>query len=252
VVIICSQCGVQCEDDMRFCSVCGAPLRLNRNSNPVNPEVPSHNPHLDNNWRIETTENVSAPSLFETLVQAKTKENHNNNESVLNSDPHQAVVANKSNTRSSEVSVRPTPPPRTKIRQQLKIPTKKSDLPPAKTAELKELLRSLNKLDKLLEASAIMRRDGTILSSAVSNKYNEDMMSMVAMNIFDIAADSIKALSGGNLKLLHLMADNALVLLSWINNQTVLILITSPKSQVGLISMYSQLVSQKIDKVLKS
>ena len=47
-------------------------------------------------------------------------------------------------------------------------------------------------------------------------------------------------------------ANNVLVMLSWVNSDTILILITSPKSQVGLISMYSQLVSQKIAKLLET
>ncbi|MHA1231993.1 MAG: zinc-ribbon domain-containing protein [Candidatus Helarchaeota archaeon] len=250
MVIICSQCGTQCEDDMRFCSVCGAPLRQ-LGSNPINSQrnnVPRNNRTRERNPIINNTEEISPPNLFEILSQAKAKKNSANNTNSIN--PQQTQTQISSNNNVETVTVQATPS-RVSLRRRIKVPIKTEKLPPAKLEQLHELLRSLNKLDKLLEASAIMRRDGTILVSAVSDKYNENMMSMVAMNIFDIAMDSIKALSGGTLKLLTMIADNSLVMLSWINSQTVLIIITSPKSQIGLISMYSQLISQKIDKVLR-
>lgn len=231
---------------MRFCPVCGAPLKISRNSQSRNPPSRTPNPNTPHTHNPVRHRDMSPPSLFETLKQAKAK--NGELDSAANSESSLSEI--DENTTITEVPDRPSPPPRTKIGRKIKPPVKASDLPAEKIEKIKEHLHGLNKLDKLLEASAVLRRDGTILTSAISNRYNEKMMSMIAMNIFDIATDSIKALSGGTLKLLTMYADNALVVLSHINKQTVLILITSPKSQVGLISMYSQIISQKIDKLL--
>ncbi|MHA1752938.1 MAG: zinc-ribbon domain-containing protein [Candidatus Helarchaeota archaeon] len=253
MVIICSQCGTQCEDDMRFCSVCGAPLRPIRHSRREDTNNPPNlHQQRQNNRNISIDNEIRAPSLYETLTQAKDKSSVNSISNSVNTEVNQGINPVVSESKKVEVVSRPIPSSRTKVIQKLRREHKVSDISSEKSKELKELLRSLNKLDKLLEASAIMKRDGTILASAISDKYGDNMMSMIAMNIFDIATDSIKALSGGNLKVLHIIADNALVILSYINSQTLLVLITSPKSQIGLISMYSQLVSQKIDKVLNS
>ncbi|MBD3229382.1 MAG: zinc-ribbon domain-containing protein [Candidatus Lokiarchaeota archaeon] len=257
MVVICSQCGSQAEDDMRFCPVCGAPLitgSRSRNTPRTNTRTnnregtPTHiHSSGGNNPNPRSSGEVSPPSLFETLTKAKSKKK--NKRKSQNSGAPTSTNSTEQEVTETEISERPSPPPRSKIRRERE--SKRVKLSSDKKEKLRELLKELNKLDKLMEASAVLRRDGTILTAAVSNRYGEKMMSMVAMNIFDIASDSIKALSGGSLKLLTMYANNALVVLSYINTKTVLILITSPKSQVGLISMYSQLVGQKIDKLLK-
>jgi len=264
VVIICSQCGTQADDDMRFCPICGAPLNLSGNMRSSRNEnrTTRANRIEQRRQRQETIEaqnrdqssnlvqdEITAPNLYELLTQAKQKKMAHTT-SASSTSVNQDVL--NTNQEAAQVMVKPIPTRRQKIKEKIPVIKRKSDLTPEKKEKLKEALHSLNKLDKMLEASAIIDRDGTILVSAVSNRYSEQMMAMVTMNIFDIASDSIKALSGGNLKLLNLIADNAIVMLTWVNSQTVLILITSPKSQIGLLTMYSQLISQKINEILSS
>ena len=123
-------------------------------------------------------------------------------------------------------------------------------LSPETKDQLIEFLRGLNKLDRNLEASAVVKRDGTILASAHSSRAKPEMMATICSTLYGIAQDSIRAISGGKMRLITLTAEHSVLMLTPINDDTILLLVTSPKSNIGLISHYSETVSQNIAKFL--
>ena len=127
---------------------------------------------------------------------------------------------------------------------------KQSPLSKAEKGQLIEFLRGMSRLDRFLEASAVVTRDGTLLASAHSTRAKPEMMSTISSALYGIGEDSIRAISGGKIRLVTIIAEQCVLMLSPINEDTILLLVTSPKSNLGLLHMQSELVAQNIAKFL--
>lgn len=238
-IVICSQCGFQTEASKRFCPNCGAPIGAQ-----VAPASPP------------STKQVAASTLFSVLQDKK--ESNSQDTASAGSKP----VTPKTKPRpsaGSSVAVRERKTRPTTFKQKplgvakpatTKRATTKAVLSKNIKSQLIGFLRELNKLDRNLEASAVVKRDGTLLASAHSSRAKPEMMATISSTLFGIAKDSIRAISGGKMRMVTITAKNIVLMLTHINEETILLLVTSPRSNLGLISHYSELVAQNISKFL--
>ncbi|MHA1376993.1 MAG: zinc-ribbon domain-containing protein [Candidatus Helarchaeota archaeon] len=239
-IIICDQCGAQSEPDMRFCTNCGASLT----KNPINTNPTQTNSVIST--QTHSTNKPTPPKQAGTLLFQRLSSKNASQPLDATSKNVTKKVKNPQNVASVVKT------------SQIKKPTPRSPRVIKKTVvdeklklKLLEHLKELNKLDRTLEASAIVRyRDHTVLAAATSSRTSENLMVTITSTIFDICQDSIKALGGGKIRILNITADNITLLLSPVNDETVLIVVTNPKSNVGLIAMYMELACDKVNALL--
>ncbi len=237
-IVICSQCGFQTEADKKFCPNCGAPI-----------ESPGHQSYTH---APPSTKRVAASTLFSRLKEKK--ETSPNNDVDASSASVKPVPTVKSVLSVSEKKLRPKTFKKKPLGVSQQTARKSTKTSAAITKPIKDqligFLRELNKLDRTLEASAVVKSDGTLLASAHSSRAKPEMMATISSTLYGIAKDSIRAISGGKMRMVTITAEHTVLMLTAINIDTMLLLVTSPKSNLGLISMYSELVGQNIDKFL--
>lgn len=244
-IIICSQCGTQAESHKKFCPNCGAALTTPSSHNPHRPAAKASGSNVQ---ASAPSSGAAASALVTALQQKKQDPSANGNGDVKTAVASTSVIAVEKKTER----------PKTFAKKPLGVA--KPGAPPAKVkqaeiskeerAQLIEFLRGLNRLDRFLEASAVVKKDGSLLASAHSTRAKPEMMTTISSTLFSISEDSIRAISGGKIRSVSIMAETCVLMLSPINEDTILLLVTSPKSNLGLLSMQSEVVSQNIAKLL--
>ncbi len=244
-IIICSQCGTQAESHKKFCPNCGAALASSPSPN-MRPQVAKASG--SNAHASAPSPTAAGSALFSALQQKKQDPSTNGNGAVKTaaSSPSGLAVERKAE-RPKTFAKKPlgvakpeTPSPN----------VKHAEISKEEQAQLIEFLRGLNRLDRSLEASAVVKKDGTLLASAHSTRAKPEMMTTISSTLFSISEDSIRAISGGKIRAVTIMAETCVLMLCPINDDTILLLVTSPKSNLGLLSMQSEMVSQNIAKLL--
>ncbi|MFX1449856.1 MAG: hypothetical protein ACFFCM_03370 [Promethearchaeota archaeon] len=257
-IIICDQCGKQSEPDMRFCTYCGAALTknpINFSSTPTSTSTstPPYTP-ISTSTPTSTSTPISTSTPTSTSTSSESQAGNllfqrliskTNNDSTQPSQVKQIAKRPKTITAANKTK-------RITRTQTQKTATSTVSVIDSKLKlKLLEQLKDLNKLDRTLEASAIISyRDHNVLAAATSTRTSESLMVTIASTIFDICSDSIKALGGGKIRILNITAEQITLLLSPINLDTVLIVVTNPKSNVGLISMYMEITCERIKGLL--
>ncbi len=129
----------------------------------------------------------------------------------------------------------------------------KEEIPPS---SMNEILNRLLTLDLNIEASAIIKTDGTILASATSNRISDSLFATIGMNLSMIGTDIIEGLGAGTLKTISLKATEGVLDLAPIdkNNPSVkdmfLILLSHPEVKSGIISFAVNIVKKQIKEYL--
>ncbi|NVM55405.1 MAG: roadblock/LC7 domain-containing protein [Candidatus Helarchaeota archaeon] len=234
-IVICSQCGFQTESNKRFCPNCGAPIG------------PLGHTQIDTSVR-----EVAASTLFSRLQDKKEQKSEarrraNSTATTYVSSPKPVAAVTERKGRPTIFTKKPlgvAKPIKTRPSSKSVVLTK------GMQNQLIQFLRGLNKLDRNLEASAVVKRDGTLLASAHSSRAKPEMMATISSTLYGIAKDSIRAISGGKMRMVSIMAEQSVLMLTKVNEDTILLIVTSPKSNIGLISMYSELIAQNISKFL--
>ena len=117
---------------------------------------------------------------------------------------------------------------------------------------LNEILISLLKLDLHIEASALIEKDGTILSSAISNRISDSLFATIGQNLTMIGKDIIDGLSAGKLKSISVRGTDGILDLAPIDKtdpnmkSLILIIFSHPKIKSGIISMAVSIVKKQI------
>ena len=117
---------------------------------------------------------------------------------------------------------------------------------------LNEILKSLIKLDLHIEASALIEKDGTILSSAISNRISESLFATIGQNLAMIGEDIIDGLSAGKLKSISVRGTDGILDLAPIDKTNpnmksmILIIFSHPKIKSGIISMAVSIVKKQL------
>ena len=165
-IIICNQCGAQSEPDMRFCTNCGASLTQN-------PITPTTKPAQTST--TITTESQAGNLLFQRL-SSKTP-----------SKPKKTKSVTKLPVKPQRIEAKPI---KSKPQKRVTRVEKKVVVDQKYKLKLLEHLKELNKLDRTLEASAIIRyRDHTVMAAATSSRTSESLMVTITSTIFDICQD---------------------------------------------------------------
>ena len=147
---------------------------------------------------------------------------------------------------SKKISVKKLEPPvaesKTKKEPEEKIPP----------ANMNEILNELITLDSRIEASAIIKTDGTMLASAISSRISESLFSTIGMNLSMIGSDIVHGLSAGTLKSISVKGSEGVLDLAPIDRESpnlkdmILILFSHPKVKSGIISIAINLIKKQI------
>ncbi len=122
-------------------------------------------------------------------------------------------------------------------------------IPPS---SMNEILKQLLKLDLNIEASAIIKTDGTILASAISSRISDSLFATVGMNLSMIGTDIVEGLDAGLLKSISVRGTEGILDLAPIdrNNPSVkdmlLILFSHPKVKSGIIAFAISIVKKQL------
>ncbi|MFX1311483.1 MAG: roadblock/LC7 domain-containing protein [Promethearchaeota archaeon] len=123
-------------------------------------------------------------------------------------------------------------------------------------SSMNEILKKLVNLDPNIEASAILKTDGKILASAISNRISDSLFTTIGMNLSMIGTDIIEGLNAGTLKSISVQGTNGVLSLAPIDKKNpnlkdiLLILFSDPKVKSGIISFAVQLVKKQVKKYL--
>jgi predicted regulator of Ras-like GTPase activity (Roadblock/LC7/MglB family)/ribosomal protein L40E len=143
-----------------------------------------------------------------------------------------------------------------------KLPTEKKPDEEKKKEEfippssMNEILTELLKLDLHIEASAIIKKDGTILASAISSRMSDNLFATIGQNLSMIGEDIIEGLSAGKLLNISVRGSKGVVDLAPIDTKTtlgndmILVIFSSPRIKSGIINFAANIVKKQVKEYL--
>jgi len=126
-------------------------------------------------------------------------------------------------------------------------------IPPS---SMNEILQDLLKLDLHIEASAIIKGDGTILASAISSRISETLFATIGQNLSMIGDDIIKGLSAGTLLNISIRGTDGVLDLAPIGSKKsfgddmILIILSHPRVKSGIIYFAVSIVKKQVKQYL--
>ena len=123
-------------------------------------------------------------------------------------------------------------------------------------SSMNEILKQLLKIDSMIEASAIIKEDGTILASALSERISDSLFVTIGQNLSMIGTDIIEGLSAGMLRSISVRGTTGVIDLAPIDKSVpsikdmLLIIFSNPKVKNGIINLSVNLVRHQIKKYL--
>ncbi len=129
----------------------------------------------------------------------------------------------------------------------------KETIPPS---SMNEILKDLLKLDLHIEASAIIKGDGTILASAISSRISENLFATIGQNLSMIGEDIIKGLSAGTLLNISIRGTDGVLDLAPIGSKKslgddmILIILSHPRVKSGIIYFAVSVVKKQVKQYL--
>jgi predicted regulator of Ras-like GTPase activity (Roadblock/LC7/MglB family)/ribosomal protein L40E len=126
-------------------------------------------------------------------------------------------------------------------------------IPPS---SMSEILKELLKLDLHIEASAIIKKDGTILASAISSRMSDTLFATIGQNLSMIGDDIIEGLSAGKLLNISVRGSKGVVDLAPIDtenslgNDMLLVIFSSPRMKSGIINFAANIVKKQVKQYL--
>ena len=129
----------------------------------------------------------------------------------------------------------------------------KDSIPPS---SMNEILKDLLKLDLHIEASAIIKKDGTILASALSSRISDSLFATIAANLSMMGVDIIEGLSAGTLLNMSLRGTDGVLDLAPISfkklpgDEMILIIFSHPKIKSGIIHFAVSIVKKRVQQYL--
>ncbi len=151
---------------------------------------------------------------------------------------------------SKKITVKPLKP----VKKGVTASTKPKDsIPPS---SMNDILKDLLKLDLHIEASAIIKKDGTILASALSSRISDSLFATIAANLSMMGVDIIEGLSAGTLLNISLRGTDGVLDLAPISfknlpgNEMILIIFSHPKIKSGIIHFAVSIVKKRVKQYL--
>ncbi|MEX2680220.1 MAG: hypothetical protein Q6373_001350 [Candidatus Sigynarchaeota archaeon] len=124
----------------------------------------------------------------------------------------------------------------------------KSELPFKEPENLGDVLRDLIKIDPVIKASALVKRDGTILASAISSALSDSLVAIIATTVTTVGSDIMFATESGELKYITFGGTNGIIHIVPTLGDIFLIILTGPNSKQGIISV----VAKQVEKGVKT
>ena len=151
---------------------------------------------------------------------------------------------------SKKITVKPLKP----VKEGAKASTiSKESIPPS---SMNEILKDLLKLDLHIEASAIIKKDGTILASALSSRISDSLFATIAANLSMIGNDIIEGLNAGTLQNISIRGTEGVLDLAPISfknlqgEDMILIIFSHPKIKSGIIHFAVSIVKKRVQQYL--
>ncbi|MFX1379537.1 MAG: roadblock/LC7 domain-containing protein [Promethearchaeota archaeon] len=147
---------------------------------------------------------------------------------------------------SKKISVKKLEIPELEETEKLK---QKEDIPPS---SMNEILKRLISIDLNIEASAIIKTDGTILASAISSRISDSLFATIAMNLSMMGSDIIEGLDAGKLKSICVRGSEGILDLAPIDKENpiakdmILVILSHPKTKSGIISFAVNIVKKQL------
>ncbi|MFX1256805.1 MAG: hypothetical protein ACFFAN_03020 [Promethearchaeota archaeon] len=117
---------------------------------------------------------------------------------------------------------------------------------------MNEILKQLLTIDTKIEASAIIKEDGTILASAISNRISDTLFATIGQNLSLIGIDIIEGLNAGYLKSISIRGTEGILDLAPIDKNDsitkdmILLIFSHPKVKSGIINIATNLIKRQI------
>ncbi|MHA1106510.1 MAG: roadblock/LC7 domain-containing protein [Promethearchaeota archaeon] len=130
------------------------------------------------------------------------------------------------------------------------VKKEKESIPPP--ASMNEILRNLLKLDINIEASAIIKSEGTILASAISSRISDTLFGVIGQNLSMIGKDIIEGLNAGKLLNISIRGSEGVLDLAPISQDQdmLLILFSNPRIKSGIIYFAAGIVKKQVKQYL--
>jgi predicted regulator of Ras-like GTPase activity (Roadblock/LC7/MglB family) len=143
-----------------------------------------------------------------------------------------------------------------KLPAEMSLETKKQKEEVIPPSSMSEILKELLKLDLHIEASAIIKKDGTILASAISSRMSDSLFATIGQNLSMIGIDIIEGLSAGKLMNISVRGSKGVVDLAPIDAENslgsdmILIIFSSPRVKSGIINFAANIVKKQVKQYL--
>lgn len=102
---------------------------------------------------------------------------------------------------------------------------------------MNEILMRLPEIDPYIEASSLVKRDGTILASAISRRMSDTLFATVGSTLGRIGEDMINAVESGEMKYVALHGSTGILYLAPVLQDILLVILTSPRSKSGIVNV---------------
>jgi len=151
---------------------------------------------------------------------------------------------------SKKITVKPLKPVK---KGEIASTKPKDSIPPS---SMSEILKDLLKLDLHIEASAIIKKDGTILASALSSRISDSLFATIAANLSMMGVDIIEGLSAGTLLNMSIRGTDGVLDLAPIGfeklpgEDMILIIFSHPKIKSGIIHFAVSIVKKRVQQYL--
>ena len=190
-------------------------------------------------------------------TRPKSKKHSQNSETIKDTESHllrQKQLEEDMTEVLSFLSKKITVKPLESIKKSINVSAKPKDsIPPS---SMNEILKDLLKLDLHIEASAIIKKDGTILASALSSRISDSLFATIAANLSMIGNDIIKGLSAGTLQNISIRGSEGVLDLAPISfknlpgDDMILMIFSHPKLKAGIIHFAVSIVKKRVKQYL--
>ncbi|NVM17147.1 MAG: hypothetical protein HWN80_05475 [Candidatus Lokiarchaeota archaeon] len=178
---------------------------------------------------------ISSPNMESTLIKQKQLEED---------------MTNVLSFLSKKITVKPLKT----VKKEEKFKEKPEKVIPP--SSMSEILKDLLKLDLHIEASAIIKKDGTILASAISSRISDSLFATIGQNLSMIGNDIIEGLSAGTLLNISIRGSNGVLDLAPIGSKEtlgddmILIILSHPRVKSGIIHFAVSIVKKQVSQYL--
>ncbi len=119
-----------------------------------------------------------------------------------------------------------------------------------KKAALSDILRYLNSIGDV-EGSAIITRDGLLIVSEMTDSIDSETFAAMSATMFGAAETALMELDRGIVERVMVESKEAKIVAMGAGSNAILVVMVSPRSNLGLIFVEAKKAAAKIEKLMK-